>query len=170
MPDSCSSILIVWAKYLSASERYHLVLLENTIDYLVLSSHQPLEMQEFGIFCWLSSFSDISILNISQMVTPKPINHTILWKSLTRSFSCSKYFAQTVTNFLLSSAENTKKKWVICDIGSTIYSLSSNRWYISFPYFNICKIQFIGVFAFHYVLVCKMHVYMPKVTLPRLLT
>ena len=126
MPDSCSSILIVWAKYLSASERYHLVLLENTIDYLVLSSHQPLEMQEFGIFCWLSSFSDISILNISQMVTPKPINHTILWKSLTRSFRCSKYFAQTVTNFLLSSAENTKKNesFVTLGVQSTLWVLT----------------------------------------------
>ena len=30
----------VWAKYLTASKRSHLILLENAIDYWVLSSHE----------------------------------------------------------------------------------------------------------------------------------
>ena len=38
---------------------------------------QPLKIQDFGIFYRPSSFSDISALNISETVTPKPINHTI---------------------------------------------------------------------------------------------
>ena len=42
---------LVWPKYLSASESFHLVLLENTIDNfeLLLGRCQHLEIQDFGI-------------------------------------------------------------------------------------------------------------------------
>ena len=55
----------------------------------------------FRFFCWLSNFFDISTLNISWTLTPKPINHAIFWKNSIRFFNCT----QTATNFLLSSAE-----------------------------------------------------------------
>ena len=52
-----------------------------------------------------------------------------------------------------------------------IYSLSSICWwYISFLHFKSLKIQFHGVFLLHSVLVCKIFIYMPKMTLSSLLT
>ena len=45
------------------------------------------------------------------------------------------------------------------------------RRYISFLYFKTFKIQFLGVLLpLHYILVCKIHIYMPKMTLSSLLT
>ena len=55
--------VIVWAKYLNASERSYLAVLENAMDYwsgLPLARCQPLKIQGFGIFCWLSSIFGIS--------------------------------------------------------------------------------------------------------------
>ena len=69
--------------------------------YRLSGSEQP---STFG-----NSFSDISTLNISQMVTPKPIDHAILWKIWQDLSGALNILPQTVTNFLLSSAENTKK-------------------------------------------------------------
>ena len=63
----------------------------------------------FVFISWHSS-SGISTLNISQTVTPEPIKHTIFWKDSVRSSSCIKYFAQTVTKFLLQSTENTENE------------------------------------------------------------
>ena len=40
----------------------------------------PLKIQDFGVFCWLSSFSAISALYVSQTVTLKSINFTFFWK------------------------------------------------------------------------------------------
>ena len=79
------------------------------------------------------------------------------------------------------------KKWAIFDILMTItpgvnmltrqmihiffiYSLSFIRWYISFLHFKTFKIQFHGVSQLHYVLVFKIHIYMPKMILSSLLT
>ena len=47
---------------------------------------------------------------------------------------------------------------------------SSICWYISFLHFKTFKVQFCGVPCFHYVLVCKIHIYMQKMTLSSLLT
>ena len=47
-----------------------------------------------------------------------------------------------------------------------IYSLSSICWYISFLHFKTSKIQFHGVPPLHFVLVCKIPIYMPKMTSP----
>ena len=51
-----------------------------------------------------------------------------------------------------------------------IHSLSSIRWYNSFLNLKTFKIQFLGVPLLHYLLVCKIHTYMPKITLSSLLT
>ena len=52
----------------------------------LLVTYQSLKIKDFGIFCWLSNFSDISTINISHMLTPKPIEHTIFWKNSERFF------------------------------------------------------------------------------------
>ena len=45
---------------------------------LSLARYQPLKVKVFFIFLPTQQFCDISILNISQTVTPRLINHTIL--------------------------------------------------------------------------------------------
>ena len=75
-------------------------------------------------------------------------------------------------------------KWAIFDILMTlnlgvnitrqmtpiflIYSLSSIRWYISFLHFKNLKFQSHGVPIFQYVLVCKIHISVLKMTLSSL--
>ena len=39
-------------------------------------------------FCWVRIFFDILIANISWTVARTPINHTIFWKSIMRTFRC----------------------------------------------------------------------------------
>ena len=50
-----------------------------------------------------------------------------------------------------------------------IYSLSSICCYISFLDFKTFKIQFDGLPLLHYVLACKIHMYMPEIILSSLL-
>ena len=52
------------------------------------SKISTLEDTEFHYFFFLliQQFFDISTLDNSQTVTPKPINHTIFWKNAKRSF------------------------------------------------------------------------------------
>ena len=54
-----------------------------------LARYQPLNIQSFIIFLLTQQFFDNITLGISQMVTPRPINHTIFWKKSKRSFSCT---------------------------------------------------------------------------------
>ena len=54
---------------------------------LPLARYQPVKTQDFSVFfCWRISFFDIFTLDISWVVTPKPINYTIFWKNSVRSF------------------------------------------------------------------------------------
>ena len=46
---------------------------------LLLARCQVLELQELGISCWFSSFSNISALNITRTVTRKPTNVIFFW-------------------------------------------------------------------------------------------
>ena len=57
---------------------------------LPLAKCQPLKIRDLGIFCWLSRFSDISILIISRTVTLKPIDHSIFWNDSIRPLRCIK--------------------------------------------------------------------------------
>ena len=58
-------------------------------------------------FCWVSIFFDILIAYISGMVAPTPINHTIFWKSVMRTFRCVhvnyfnrlRFLAEVIINF-----------------------------------------------------------------------
>ena len=51
-----------------------------------------------------------------------------------------------------------------------VNSLSSIRWFISFLHLKTFKIQFLGVPPLYYFLVCKIHIFMLKMTLSRLFT
>ena len=96
-----------------------------------------------------------------------------------------KYFAQTVTNFLLSLAEN-KKKWAIFDIlmaitlgvnmitrqmthFSFIFSPSSILWYFIFACPGIQN-SFLWGPSLRCALVCKIHIGTSKMTFSGLLT
>ena len=39
-------------------------------------------------FCWVSIFFDVLIVNISWTVAQTPINHSIFWKSVMKTFRC----------------------------------------------------------------------------------
>ena len=71
-----------YGKMLSASERPSLFLLQNAMDYWVLSYHY----QDVNTWYFLLTqrFFHISKFNISQMVTPKLMNHIIFWKKSIR--------------------------------------------------------------------------------------
>ena len=58
----------VWAKYLSASERSHSILLENGATLINTG---------FWYFMLTQQFFDTSTLNISQTITPKSINYAV---------------------------------------------------------------------------------------------
>ena len=82
-----------------------------------------------------------------------------------------------MTVFLLPSTENTKMSSGGKHDSQTndpiffIYSLSFICWYILILHFKTFKIQFHGVLPpLHYVLVCKMYIYMLKMTFSSLLT
>ena len=67
--DDSKYLATVWAKYLSTSERSHLILLENGVV-------QPLNTG-FWYFMLTQQFFDTSTLNISQAITPKSINYAV---------------------------------------------------------------------------------------------
>ena len=76
--------------------------------------------------------------------------------------------------FLLSSEKNIKKYTIsdiILTIMSTLGALFVGMFFKTFSRdFKKFKIQVHGVPILNYVLVCKMHLYMPKMTLSSLLT
>ena len=106
---------LVGQEYFSRSERSYLALRENAmygplVFELPLVRCQPLIRLDFGIFGWLRSVFDTATFNISQTVTPNPINHTIYWKTQQDLSGTLIYFAQTETNFLLPSIGKTENE------------------------------------------------------------
>ena len=78
--------------------------------WLTVSQILVFKVEEFlRNFCWVSIFFDISIANISWTVDQTPINHSIFWKSVMRTFRCIYEIASRDLDFLLSSAQNYKK-------------------------------------------------------------
>ena len=87
--DASKTSVRIWRKYLDASGRSYLALLENAMDcwiWATISKISTFEDIEFHYFLLTQWFFDIFILNNSRTVTPKPINHTIFWKNSKRSF------------------------------------------------------------------------------------
>ena len=80
------------AIYIFASERSCYALSENGIVYCAMAYY----LGEISVwsrrillnFCWVSIFFDVLIVNISWTVAQTPINHSIFWKSVMRTFRC----------------------------------------------------------------------------------
>ena len=80
------------AIYIYASERSQYTLSENGIVYCAMTYYfGDISVWSRRIllnFCWVSIFFDILIANISWTVAQTPINHSIFWKSVMRTFRC----------------------------------------------------------------------------------
>ena len=78
--------------YIYASERSRYTLSENGIVYYAMTyCFGDISIWNWRIllnFCWVSIFFDILIANISWTVAQTPINHSIFWKSVMRTFRC----------------------------------------------------------------------------------
>ena len=80
------------AIYIYASERSRYALSENGIVYYAMTyCFGDISIWNWRIllnFCWVSIFFDILIANISWTVAQTPINYSIFWKSVMRTFRC----------------------------------------------------------------------------------
>ena len=150
------------AIYIYASERSRYALSENGIVYCAMTYYfGDISVWSRRIllnFCWVSIFFDILIANISWTVAQTPINHSIFWKSVMRTFRCIYVNCFNNLDFLLRSAENCKKctfldnLQTITQVGnmetrpmtplfsSTFSALTV--WNIHFFYLKIVKIYF----------------------------
>ena len=83
------SIIVI---YIYASERSHNALSESGIVFYAMTycfGDIIVWIRRILLnFCWVSIFFDILIANISWTVAQTPINHSIFWKSLMRTFRC----------------------------------------------------------------------------------
>ena len=80
------------AIYICASERFRYPLSENGIVYCALTYYfgdiSVWSRRILFNFCWVSMFFDILIVNISWTMAQIPVNHSIFWKRVMRSFRC----------------------------------------------------------------------------------
>ena len=80
------------AIYIYASGRSRYTFSENGIVYYAITyCFGDISIWNWRIllnFCRISTFFDILIANISWTVARTPINHTIFWKSVMRTFRC----------------------------------------------------------------------------------
>ena len=80
------------AIYKYVSERSQYALSENGIVYCAMTYYfGDISVWSRRIllnFCWVSIFFDVLIVNISWTVAQTPINHSIFWKSVMRTFRC----------------------------------------------------------------------------------
>ena len=80
------------AIFICASERSCYALSENVIVYYAMTyCFGDIRVWSRRIllnFYWISIFFDILITNISWTVAQTPINHTIFWKNVIRTFRC----------------------------------------------------------------------------------
>ena len=101
--------------YIYAFERSRYTLSENSIVYYAMNyCFGDIRVWSRRISlnsCWFSIFFDISISNNSWRVAQTPINHTIFWKSIMRTFRYiySNNFNRLYLDFLLRSEQNFKK-------------------------------------------------------------
>ena len=104
-----------------------------------------------GFFFADSAVSYVSTLNISRMVTPKPIDHNFFWKKNKKTQLNNTF--QVHLNGCCHQQKN--KKWAIFDTFITItlgvndpvllICFLNSIWYISFLHFKTFQNQFHGV-------------------------
>ena len=111
--DLSNKSRFIKAIYIYASERSRYALSEIGVVYYAMTyCFRGMSVWSRSIlknFCWVSIFSDILISNISWMVAQTPINHSIFWKSVMRTFRCIYVNCFNNLAFLLRSAENYKE-------------------------------------------------------------
>ena len=94
----------IWKILFSSFRAYHGLLGSEPL----FARYQPLKIQDFETIILNQQFFYITILNISQTVTPKPINHTIFWKNAIRSFRDIELFCPHWLIFCRHQEKNTK--------------------------------------------------------------
>ena len=99
--------------YIYESERSRYALSENGIVYCAMTYYfGDISVWSRRIllnFCWVSIFFDVLIVNISWTVAQTPINHSIFWKSVMKTFRCIYANCLRDLDFFLRSAQNCKK-------------------------------------------------------------
>ena len=122
----------------------------------------------------LVKYKEYSCFDHSDFPAHSMFTFDVCWGSLGTSIFRNSSSAANNTRSRLPSRLSISDDYEITMITNDpiffICSLSSIRWYISFLHFKTFKIQFCGVPFLHYVLVCKIHIYMQKMTLSSLLT
>ena len=101
------------AIYKYVSERSQYALSENGIVYCAMTYYfGDISVWSRRIllnFCWVSIFFDVLIVNISWTVAQTPINHSIFWKSVMRTFRCIYVNCFNRLRFLAEVTTNCKK-------------------------------------------------------------
>ena len=122
----------------------------------------------------LFKYKEYSCFDHSDFPAHSMFTFDVCWGSLgTSIFGNSSSAANNTWSKLpsrLSVSDDYEITMITNDPIFFICYLSSIHWYISFLHFETFKIQFCGVIFLHYVLVCKIHIYMQKMTLSSLLT
>ena len=141
-----------------------------------------LENTAFWYYFADSAVFYISNIGISRTVTATPINlkkcnkifqvRLNILPKLQLIFCFQQQKIQKTIHFWHFTGHNSWSKYdnQTNDPIFLIYSLSSISWSFSFSNFQTFKIHLSGVSPLHYVLVCKIHIYMLKITLSSLLT
>ena len=90
--DLCKKSKSIKAIYIYVSKRPHYALWENAIVYCAMTCYfGNVSVWSWRIllnFCWVSIFFYILMVNISLTLAQIPINHSIFWKSVMRTFRC----------------------------------------------------------------------------------
>ena len=97
--DLSKKSMSIKAIYIYASGRSRHTLSENGIVYYDFLLN----------FCWVSIFFDILIANISWTVARTPINHTIFWKNVVRTFRCIYTYCFNKLKFLAEVSTKLQK-------------------------------------------------------------
>ena len=135
--------------YIYALGRSCYALSENGIVYYAMTyCFGGISIWKWGIllnFCWVSIFYDLLIANISRMVAWTPINYTIFWKSVMKTFRCIYVNCFSRLRFLAEvSTELLKMHFFGEFTGRNSRSRQITTFFSSiFSALTVCKIHFL---------------------------
>ena len=85
--------------------------------WLTVSEVWVFEVEDFlRNFCWVSILFDIFITNISWTVAQTPINHSIFWNSVMRTFRCTYVIGNMETRQMTPIFSSTFSALTACNI------------------------------------------------------
>ena len=133
------------------------VISENVIVYYAMTCCGYISIWNWRIllnFCWVSISCDILIAYISGTVAPIPINHTIFWKNIMRTFRCIyvncfnrlRVLAEVSTELLKMhffgqfTDRNSRSRQITTFFSSTFSALTACK--IHFLYLKLVNIHF----------------------------